>query len=163
MEEQIKKTEEDVQVHEHCEEYLAGWKRAQADYANLKKEMENERRDFAKYANERLLVRLLPAIDQYETALQFIPNIDDVSPEVKKKIDIWFIGIRAVKNMWESAFAEIGLEKISTSEAFDPAVHEAVSVEEMEGKNSGDIIRVTQSGWKLSGKVLRPALVILQK
>jgi molecular chaperone GrpE len=146
-----------------CEEYLAGWKRAQADYANLKKEMENDRREFAKYANERLLSNLLPAIDQYETALAFVPSLDGASDDLKKKLDNWLIGIKAVRSMWESAFKDIGLEKVPTDGAFDPNLHEAVADEAVEGKEPGSIVRVTQSGWRLNGKVLRPAKVITAK
>lgn len=150
-------------VNTLCAEYLAGWKRAQADYANLKKEVEQERRDFAKYANERLLSHLLPAIDQYEIALHFAPLFDDAPEEIKKKFDNWFAGIKAVRGMWESAFKDIGLEKVPTDQLFDPVMHEAVAEEEQEGKATGEIIRVTQAGWRLHGKILRHAKVVISK
>lgn len=151
----------DIQVL--CAEYLAGWKRAQADYANLKKEVEQERREFAKYANERLLSHLLPAIDQYEIALHFAPVFDSAPEDIQKKFDNWFAGIKAVRGMWESAFKDIGLEKVPTDQLFDPVMHEAVAEEEQEGKPSGTIIRVTQAGWRLHGKILRHAKVVLSK
>ncbi len=146
-----------------CEEYLAGWKRAQADYANLKKETENERREFAKYANERLLSSLLPAIDQYETALHFVPTFEAAPEEIKKKFDNWLVGMKAVRSMWESAFKDIGLEKVPIDGAFDPNLHEAIAEEAAEGHAPGTIIRVTQYGWRLNGKVLRPAKVVIAK
>ena len=152
---------DDIQAK--CEEYLAGWKRAQADYANLKKETENDRREMTKYANERLLSSLLPAIDQYETALNFVPDLSSAPDEIKKKFDNWLIGIKAVRSMWESSFREIGLDKVPTDGMFDPNMHEAVSEEVAEGKAPGSIVRVMQSGWKLNGKVLRPAKVVIAK
>lgn len=150
-------------VNTLCAEYLAGWKRAQADYANLKKEVEQERREFAKYANERLLSHLLPAIDQYEIALHFAPVFQNAPEEIQKKFDNWFAGIKAVRGMWESAFKDIGLEKVPTDQLFDPVMHEAVAEEEQADKASGAIIRVTQPGWRLHGKILRHAKVVINK
>ncbi|MCK9361597.1 nucleotide exchange factor GrpE [Patescibacteria group bacterium] len=144
-----------------CEEYLAGWKRAQADYQNLKKESEREKAEFAKYANERLLSDLLPALDQFGLALRFIPDTATLPEEEKKKWNNWLTGIKAVATLWEQAAKSAGLERISTEGAFDPTKHEAVGEEE--GEESGTIIRTMQDGWMLNGKVLRPSKVIISK
>ena len=143
-----------------AEEYLAGWKRAQADYANLKKEGEREKQEYAKYANERLLDALLPAVDQYEMALRFTPDISTLPEEEQKKLKNWIIGLHAVKSLWETVFQSIGLEKVRTDGAFDPQLHEAVS-EEASELAPGSIVRVSQDGWMLNGKLLRPAKVIV--
>lgn len=147
---------------EKCEEYLSGWKRAQADYANLKRETEREKIDFSKYANERLLSDLLPAIDQYEIAMAFTPDLSTVDEENRKRIQNWMIGLSAVKTIWENAFKDIGLEHVPTTGAFDPLLHEAAGEEESD-QPEHHIIRVMQSGWRLNGKLLRPARVILAK
>ncbi len=146
-----------------CAEYLAGWKRAQADYANLKKDSERERVDFAKYANERLLQELLPAIDQYETALSFTPDVSHLAEQDQKPLKNWIIGIHAVRSLWENTFKNIGLEKVPVQGAFDPQQHEAVGHETSADVASGQIIRATQDGWKLHGKLLRPAKVIISE
>jgi molecular chaperone GrpE len=146
-----------------AEEYLAGWKRAQADYQNLKKESEREKSEFAKFANERLLSDLLPAIDQFSLALSFIPDTSTLSPEDKKKWDNWLIGIKAVQSLWDQAAQGTGLTRISVDGMFDPMLHDAVGTEEVEGSESGSIIRVVEDGWSLHGKVLRPAKVIISK
>lgn len=144
---------------ELCEEYLAGWKRAQADYQNLKKETEREKTEFAKYANERLLTELLPAIDQFGIAMRHAPTAD----ADQKTWANWAQGVRAVQSLWEQAAKSVGLERISTDGAFDPSMHDAVGEEKAEGADSGSIVRVVMEGWKLHGKVLRPAKVILAK
>lgn len=151
------------ELQKQSEEYLAGWKRAQADYQNLKKESEREKSDFAKFANERLLSDLLPAIDQFSLALSFIPDTSTLSPEDKKKWDNWLIGIKAVQSLWDQAAQNAGLTRISVAGAFDPTLHDAVGTEEVEGSESGSIIRVAEDGWSLHGKVLRPAKVIISK
>jgi molecular chaperone GrpE len=146
-----------------CEEYLSGWKRAQADYANLKKETEREKQEFAKYANERLLSELLPAIDQYETALLYTPDLSSLPEEDQKRLKNWIIGLHAVRSLWESAFMEIGLAKVSVTGAFDPNLHDVVGEEVSETISPGEIIRAMQNGWMLNGKLLRPAKVIVSK
>ena len=145
-----------------CDEYLAGWKRAQADYANLKRDAEKEKTEYAKYANERLLDALLPAFDQFEIALAFAPKSEDVAAD-PKRFDGWLAGLKAVRSMWESTFREIGLERVATDGTFDPFLHEAVAEESVEGKEVGVILRTEQSGWKLHGKLLRPTKVIVAK
>jgi len=142
-----------------CNEYLDGWKRAQADYQNLKKESDREKAEFAKYANERLLSDLLPALDQFSLAMQFIPSAD----ADQKAWNNWLVGIRAVQSLWEQAAKQQGLERINTDGSFDPAKHEAVGEEEAEGKEPNSIIKVMQDGWMLNGKVLRPSKVIIAK
>ena len=156
MEEQQMNPEE---LQKKCDEYLDGWKRAQADYQNLKKESEREKTEFAKYANERLLTDLLPALDQFALAMQFIPAAD----ADRKTWDNWLTGVRAVQSLWEQAAKAQGLERIPSDGAFDPNKHEAVGEEEAEGKETGSIIKVMQDGWMLNGKVLRPSKVIIAK
>lgn len=150
-------------IQQKCEEYLNGWRRAQADYANLKRDTERERQENIKYANERLLSELLPAVDQYDIALSFIPDTSTLPEGDKKKWENWLLGIRAVRSLWETSFQTIGLERVSTEGTFDPLIHEAVGEEESSEKPSGSILRTAQSGWKLNGKLLRPAKVITVK
>ncbi|MFA6099660.1 MAG: nucleotide exchange factor GrpE [Patescibacteria group bacterium] len=144
-----------------CDEYLAGWKRAQADYANLKKEYEKARSEIAVNANENLLYELLPAIDHFEIALQHLPDISSLPDGEKTKIQSWLTGITAVKQLWEQTFKEIGLENVEVDGEFDPSKHEAVGSEEDSSKSDHAILRVIQQGWKYNAKVLRPAKVIV--
>lgn len=144
-----------------CEVYLAGWKRAQADYANLKKEYEKARYEISMNANENLLYELLPAFDHFETALQHLPDVSSLPENEQSRIKSWLTGIMAVKQVWEQTFKEIGLENVEVNGNFDPTKHEAVGKEEDETKVDHAIIKVVQSGWKFNGKVLRPAKVII--
>lgn len=156
-------TQEDLSTCKKCDEYLAGWKRAQADYQNLKRETDQQRAEFAKYANERLLEELLPVIDQYAMVIAYQPSTDGMSDEQKKQWDNWLIGVKAVWNNWERVMSSIGLSLINDTDGFDPIKHEAVGTESVEGKESGSIIKVIQPGWILNGKTLRPAKVIIQQ
>ena len=153
MDEQRNQIENLETLNAKCDEYLAGWKRAQADYVNLQKNAEREKSEYFKFAHQGLLEELLPAIDQFDMAMDHAPNI----PEIQN----WMTGLKAVKGSWESVFKGIGLEKVATSGAFDPLIHEAVGEEA--GNEEGKIVRVVQSGWQLHGKLLRPAKVIIAK
>lgn len=146
---------------EKCEEYLSGWKRAQADYQNLKRETDQQKAEFAKYANERLLEELLPAIDQYAMVLKYQPSTEGLTDDQRKQWDNWLIGVKAVWSNWEHVMQMTGLKLVPADKTFDPQLHEAVGTESAEGKASGEIIRITQDGWMLNGKVLRPAKVII--
>jgi len=144
-----------------CDEYLAGWKRAQADYANLKKEYEKSRVEIAANANENLLYELLPAIDHFEIALQHLPDISSLPEAERVKLENWLIGITAIKQLWEQTFKEIGLENINTDGNFDPTKHEAVGQEKDETKPNHAILKVVQQGWMFKNRILRPAKVIV--
>lgn len=97
----LNQSEEFEKIKAQCDEYLAGWKRAQADYANLEREMERERGSSMKYANERLLEDLLPAIDQFETALLYTPSVSSLSEEEAKRFAVWMNGLHAVRSLWK--------------------------------------------------------------
>lgn len=145
-----------------CEEYLTGWKRAQADYQNLKRETDAERIERAKFANERLLRDLLPVLDQFGLALSFVPATATLPESEKGTWEKWLVGIKAVQSLWDQAAGQAGLERVATDGVFDPQVHDAVA-EEASDKAEGTILRVVQPGWRLYGRVLQPARVIIAK
>lgn len=144
-----------------CEEYLAGWKRAQADYSNAVKERERDRAEYVKYANTSLLQSLLPAIEHFSTALRFIPETSSLPEDARKKWESWLVGLKAVQSLWEQAAQGTGLERIVAQGPFDANVHEAVGHEVSTTVPTEHIVRVVQDGWKLHGRVLRPAHVIV--
>lgn len=146
-----------------CQEYLDGWKRAQADYANLKKDMDRLRLEVSGLAKEQLLYELLPAIDQFETALEHLPDLEAMTKEDGRMIDNWLVGIKAVKQLWEQAFKTIGLENVDTAGVFDPKKHNAVGKEEDADQAPDQILKVVQPGWMMDGKVIRPAKVIVNQ
>jgi len=157
-----KKTPEEVTAKDcKCEEYMAGWKRAVADYENLKRQSDEDKQNFSRYAHEKMLNDLLPAIDQFETALVHLPDTNEVPEPQKKQIDNWLIGIKAVGTLWQQMFDEIGLVKINTDGEFNPELHSAVSQESDPEQPEGAILKVIQNGYMLKDTVLRPAKVVV--
>ncbi len=147
-----------------CEEYLNGWKRAQADYHNLEREIDQKKSEWIKMANADLLAQLLPIYDNLKLALKHVP-------EEQKKSD-WVVGIEHIKNQLSKLLEENGIEEIKTiGEKFNPELHEAVSVvkSDKHKKETGQIDKgglikeEVRPGYKLNGKVLYPAKVIVNE
>jgi molecular chaperone GrpE len=135
------------------EEYLAGWQRERADFLNYKKEEMERIAEILKYASEELILKILPILDNFEEAEKAIP------PNEKNK---FLEGVLQIKQQLKELLEKQGIEEIKVlGEAFDPNLHEAIGV--IEGKDSGKIIEEVKKGYKLNGKVLRPAQVKITK
>lgn len=147
-------TDEFTELKEKCEEHLAGWQRALADYQNLQKETEKRIADNIKYATEGLLHELLPMVDHFKFAFRAVP-------EDQRDSD-WLKGMEHIQANFMKILQQHGIEEIETAgEKFDPEVHEAV--EEVEGGKSGTVAEEVATGFRLKGKVIRPAKVKVYK
>jgi len=124
-------------------------RRLQADFENYKKRMLREQTAVVERANESLLEQLLPVLDSFELAVQNLG--DDVDENLRK-------GIELVYGELFGVLEKAGLERIDAlGAAFDPNEHDAVLQDDGEGEpHVGDVLR---TGWKLKGRVLRPAMV----
>jgi len=140
----IKKTLKQCQKEK--EEYLAGWQRAKADLINYKKEQEKKISDYYKFANEGLILEILPVLDSFEEAMKHDENE----------------GIKQLYNQLKNILKNNGVEEIkAVDQPFNPELHE--SVDEVEGKKPGFIVEEVQKGYKLHGKVIRPSRVKITK
>ncbi|MBI2446690.1 MAG: nucleotide exchange factor GrpE [Parcubacteria group bacterium] len=132
------------------EEYLNGWKRAKADYLNLKKEMEAQNKEIKEWMSKIMILPLLGIADSFEKAFRETPD--------NLKNDPWVKGIEGIKKQFEDYLKSQGVEAMAIKgEKFDPAKHEAV--ESMEGGESGTIAEELQKGYLMNSDVLRPAKV----
>ncbi|MDQ1510045.1 MAG: molecular chaperone GrpE [Actinomycetota bacterium] len=125
-------------------------RRLQADFENYRKRVAREQASLAERSTERLLEQLLPVLDSFELAVM---NLDqnDVDEMVRKGIDLVYAELVAVME-------RAGLQRIEANDApFDPNEHEAVLQDDGDGEpHVEDVLR---TGWKLKGRVLRPAMV----
>lgn len=137
-------------------EYLDGWQRARAEFANYKKRIEKEQEDIVKFANGAFIARLLPVIDDFERAFQTLPpNLMGMT---------WLEGIALIQRKLQMLLEQEGVTVIETNgQMFDPALHQAVTHEESEEHEEGQIIGEVQKGYKMGDKVLRPSLVRVAK
>lgn len=133
------------------EDHLRGWQRAQADLANFRRRVEQEREDLLKGAEAGLLLHILPVLDDLERALVVVP------PDLRGHV--WVDGILLIERKMRDVLDLHGLTAIdAVGEAFDPHLHEAV----LSDGEPGEATMVTgelRRGYRLHDRVLRPTLV----
>lgn len=136
-------------------EYLDGWKRAKADYLNLKKEMELQNKEIKEWMSKIMTLPLLSVMDNFEKAFYQIPE--------NLKNETWVKGVEGIRKQVEDYLTAQRVESFKTKgEKFDPAKHEAVESAE-EGGESGTVAEELLRGYLINGEILRPAKVKIYK
>jgi molecular chaperone GrpE len=134
--------------------YLAQWQRAAADLQNYKRRTEQEREDYALFANKAIIMNLLPSVDDLDRALANVDPSLEQGPAAG-----WVEGIRAIQRKLKGALEASGVTELSAEgEPFDPNIHEAIG--ELPGEH-GKVIQELRRGYRLGSRVLRPALVMV--
>lgn len=137
-----------------ADEYLDQLRRMKADFENYKKRVERERMEFIKFANEELIMELLPILDNLERALNHT--------KVHKELTTFEQGIGLVKKDLEEILKKRGLFRLMViGSPFDPNLHEAVMQKESEDYEDQTVIEELQAGYKLGERLLRPARVVI--
>jgi molecular chaperone GrpE len=123
--------------------------RASAEFENFRKRAERERFDYVQYAAGDLIRELLPALDDFERALQHETADRDYAK-----------GVELIYQRLSDTLKKVGLEPIETKGArFDPSIHQAVQRVESEEAEDQAILSEFQKGYNFKGKLLRPAMV----
>jgi molecular chaperone GrpE len=132
---------------------LEGWQRARAEFANYKKRSEAERSQLVFLTGVKIVEKMLPVIDDFDRAISNLP--DDL------KDNGWIDGVLMTRRKLIGLLEDEGVTPISVNpgDAFDPAIHEAVTHEESEAFAAGQIIAELQKGYRIDERMLRPALV----
>lgn len=140
---------------ENWERYL----RAVAELDNYKKRAARERDDARKYANEALMERFLPIMDNFDAALGAANTSQSAA-----SLDSLKQGITMILGQIKSTMVESGLEEVDAAgQVFDPKIHEAVSQQESAEVPDGQVLQMLRRGYKLRDRLLRPAMVIVAK
>jgi molecular chaperone GrpE len=126
--------------------------RLMADFDNMRKRQARELEERTARANERLLNALLPVFDNFEMALTMA---QEETPFVQ--------GVKMIAGEFRKVLEQSGAEVIDAPEgtAFDPMAHEALSMVPHGEIAQGCVVNQFRKGWKLGGKVVRPAQVIV--
>jgi molecular chaperone GrpE len=134
----------------------AGWQRARADYQNLKRRTDEQRAEFASIAGDRLLIRVLDLADDFDLAVEHVPEDAQDSP--------WVEGITAIDRKLRALLEAEGIEAMGgEGEPFDPQTQQAISYEDTADVPDGTVIKVLQRGFTINDRVLRPALVAVAR
>ena len=145
-----------AELEKQKNEYLAGWQRARADFLNYKKEEMERVKGFLEYANEELVLKVLPILDNFETCEKCLT----CDPEEDKNVK----GLLMIKNQLRDFLKSQGAEEVkSVGQNFDPNLHEVVGETEAKDKEKGLIVEEVQKGYKINGRLLRPAKVKIIK
>ncbi len=142
-----------------ADEYYARLLREAADSENYKKRAARERQEAIKFANEGLLHKLIPIIDNFEMAMTAAntPSTDPSVESLKK-------GVQMVHSLLKSTLAEAGLEEIdATGQPFDPNFHEAVSQQATAEVPEGHVVQQMRKGYRFKERLLRPATVVVAR
>ena len=166
-------TKEDVNEasdnkEETCEEKIAKlelelqeWKnsytRKLAEFQNFTKRKEAEVSEMKKYASEGIILKVLDNIDNLERA-------EKASLETKN-FDALVEGVNMILRNLKYMLSEEGVEESEAGEGveFNPYEHQAMMTESKEELKENDIVQVFQKGYKLKGKIIRPAMVTVNK
>ena len=139
-----------------AQEYLEGWQRARAEFANYKKRVARDQEDARLRIAADTLTKYLGVIDDLERALKERPEDGEAAA--------WAEGIELIYRKMFGVLETEGVEVINAEgEHFDPTLHEAISHDESEDHEEGDVIEVVQPGYRLGERVLRPAMVRVAK
>lgn len=140
------------QLEEHTDKVL----RIQAEMENLRKRTSRDIENAHKYALEKFLKELLPVIDSMELGISASNNAEDIE-SLREGMDLTL-------KMFHDTLEKTGVSIIHPQgEKFDPEKHEAVSMQEIEGTQSGTVMTVMQKGYELNGRLVRPAMVVVAK
>jgi len=130
--------------------------RLQADWDNYRRRTAQERLDERQRATEKLVVDLLPVIDDLERAIEHADNLTD--PAAKQFVE----GVSAVCNKLVNVLNKEGVEVVNpVGEAFDPLSHQAVSQIEDTTVYDETVAQVYQKGYRMGGKDIRTAMVVV--
>jgi molecular chaperone GrpE len=141
-----------------CDEHWDRLLRTTADFENFKKRAVREKQDAIKFANQTLLQKLIPVLDNFDSALAAAQNAQ------RDGAQAFQTGVNMIWQQLKSTLTEAGLEEIdATGKPFDPNLHEAVSQQETAEAPEGQVIQQLRKGYKLRDRLLRPATVVVAK
>jgi molecular chaperone GrpE len=133
------------------------YKRVLADYQNLLKQTAKDKMEFAKFANEQLLYEILPVYDNLKASIQHADETAGANG--------WLVGIKYIIKQFKDVLEKIGVEEIKVKDKkFDHNTMEAVGSEETEDeKLDGAVAKQVKAGYRLNGKVIEAAKVVVYK
>ena len=132
------------------QEYLTGWQKERAESVNLKKRLEEEKKEFAKFAKEDISTELISVLDSFESAFK--------NKEAWEKVDKnWRQGVEYIHNQLINVLANHGVSVIDPlGQKFDPQRDEAIENVAVESEEDNHkIMEVFNIGYSLHGKIIR--------
>jgi molecular chaperone GrpE len=137
-------------------EFKSLLQRVQADFINYRRRVEEEREEYQRQANARLILKLLPVLDEFSLALDHAARTEAEVPFLE--------GVRLIHRKLLALLESEGVSRIEAlGKGFDPWEHEAMAYQETNECEEGKVVMVLRDGYKLHGRLLRPAQVVVAK
>lgn len=143
-------------LEQERDQFKALAQRTQADFVNFKRRTEDERAAAARNASGRVLVRLLPVVDDMRRAVASVPAEAPAT---------WTDGVKMVLQNLDLLLEAEGVTMVEPApgDTFDPAAQEAVYYQPTDAQPAGAVLSVVQPGYRNADRVLRPAQVVVAK
>ena len=130
--------------------------RTQADLANFRRRTEEDQASLRQDANRRLIMNLLPVVDELELAINHLGN--------GEAGDSWVEGVKLIHRKAYGVLEAEGLTKIdAVGVQFDPLQHEAVGVVDSDEQPSGYVVEALRNGYRLRDRVIQAAQVVVAR
>ena len=157
IEEELKDTEETLEekmakIEADLEDWKGAYARKNAEFQNFTKRKQNELEEFRKYASEKVILKVLEAVDNLERGVAASVETKDFDALVK--------GVEMTLSQMHGIMNAEGVEVIeSLGKEFDPHLHQAVMTENSEDIDDNHIVMELQKGYKMKERVIRPSMV----
>ena len=151
----VKKLREKLKIAvEEKQKYLDSWQRDKAEFVNARKRDEESKKDFARFAIEKVVEDILPILDAFDMAMGNKASWESAPEE-------WRKGMESVFKQLLGALAKHGVLPFGTmGETFDPNFYHSIALVPTEDKTKDHTVaEILQKGYKVNDRVLRPALV----
>ncbi|HAS79375.1 MAG TPA: nucleotide exchange factor GrpE [Fusobacteriaceae bacterium] len=157
IEEELKDNEETLEekmakIEADLEDWKGAYARKNAEFQNFTKRKQNELEEFRKYASEKVILKVLEAVDNLERGVAASAETKDFDALVK--------GVEMTLSQMHGIMNAEGVEVIeSLGKEFDPHLHQAVMTENSENVDDNHIVMELQKGYKMKERVIRPSMV----
>lgn len=148
-------------VKAQAAEYLEGWQRARAEFTNYKRRVEKEQTEAYQNATARVISRFLDVGDDLDRAMSDYAALtaEGAQPDAAA-LTKWATGVGLIQRKLQNMLDIENVERIQAEgQHFDPTRHEAVTHEDSDTHQPGQVIGVVRQGYRIGERVIRPALV----
>ncbi len=150
--EELSVEEQLAAAKEEAAKNMDSFLRAQAELSNARKRFEKQKAQVYNNANADLVMKLLPALDDFSRAVDNVPDMI--------RADSWFEGVELVQRKLSGILESLSVKEIeAVGEPFDPNFHDALAQEPSDEHESGVVTREMIKGYQIGDKVIRPSLV----
>ena len=148
---------------EEIDRQIDAVQRGKADLANARRRHDEDRLNIQQQANSRLLVQLLPIVDELDLAVNHLQNGNLAAPEASVS-ESWVQGVLLIQRKLAGFLESQGVARIEAlGEPFNPELHEAVGMAQVQDAESGHIVEVLRQGYRLHDRVVQVAQVVVNQ